>query len=74
MPEHLAYHRCNRKRGRSGGQVRIRARSEAPETPWFDYLFVSREELVKITDGTGWHLAQTIDTDAAIYIAVLEKD
>jgi SAM-dependent methyltransferase len=73
-PDHLAYHRLNRKRGRMAGQVRIRARSRRLKTPWFDYLFVSRKEMREIVKGTGWHVARTIPPRGAQYIAVLEKD
>ena len=72
-PEHLAYHRRNRARGRPGGQVRIRARSKLLKTPWFDYLFVSRKELREIVSGTGWKVARTIPDRAEQYIAVIEK-
>ena len=73
VPEHLAYHRRNRARGRSGGQIRIRARSKLLKTPWFDYLFVSRKEMREIVDGTGWHIARTMPERGEQYIAILEK-
>jgi SAM-dependent methyltransferase len=73
VPEHLAYHRRNRKRGRSGGQVRIRARSKLLKTPWFDYLFVSRKEMREIVRGTGWRVVRTIPDRGENYIAVIEK-
>jgi SAM-dependent methyltransferase len=76
-PEHLAYHKRNRRRGRTAGQVRIRARSGSSKTPWFDYLFVSRDEMRNIAEGTGWHIARTFDTPETIeaqYVAILEKD
>ena len=73
-PDHLAYHRRNRKRGRIAGQVRIRARSRSLKTPWFDYLFVSRKEMREIVRGTGWHVARTTPARGPQYIAILEKD
>jgi SAM-dependent methyltransferase len=73
-PEHLAYHRFNRKRGRKPGHLRIRVRYKNVVGPWFDYLFVSVAELEDMLDGTGWHLERTITDDSAIYVAVLEKD
>jgi SAM-dependent methyltransferase len=72
-PEHLAYHARNRRRGRMGGQIRIRIRYRDVATPWFDYLFLSRPELEKLVAGTGWRLQRTIDDDGALYVAVLEK-
>jgi len=72
-PAHLEYHKLNRKRGRMGGQVRIRVRFEKYATPWFDYLFVSKEEMDEILKGTGWKVKQYIDSGNALYIAIIEK-
>ncbi|RLI41726.1 hypothetical protein DRO59_06190 [Candidatus Bathyarchaeota archaeon] len=72
-PAHLEYHKLNRKRGRMGGQVRIRVRFEKYATPWFDYLFVSKEEMDEILKGTGWKVKQFIDSENALYIAIIEK-
>ena len=72
-PFHLAYHEQNRGRGRMAGQVRLRVRYRAFKTPWFDYLFVSREELAGLLVGTGWKIRETIDSPGATYIAVIEK-
>lgn len=72
-PVHLAYHEHNRRRGRMGGQIRIRIRYREVATPWFDYLFLSRPELEELLAGTGWRLARTIEDDPPLYIAVIEK-
>ena len=55
------------------GQVRIRVRFKNLKTPWFDYLFVSKEEMVQIVDGTGWHVEEFLDSGRAGYIGVLSK-
>jgi SAM-dependent methyltransferase len=73
-PDHLAYHESNRRRGRMGGQIRMRVRFRKSIGLWFDYLFVSRDEMRGIVDGTGWHVAQTLDSDGHTYITILEKD
>lgn len=73
-PDHLAYHAWNRERGRMGGQTRIRVRYKRSIGQWFDYLFVSREEMRDLVAGTGWHLARTIDSLGPAYVAILEKD
>lgn len=70
---HLAYHTRNRRRGRMSGQIRIRIRYRQLATPWFDYLFLSRKELEELVDGTGWRLADTIEDEPPLYIAVLER-
>jgi hypothetical protein len=72
-PEHLAYHARNREQGKPPGQVRIRVRYKRYVTPWFDLLMVSKDELLQITNGTGWELRETIDDERGLYVAVLEK-
>ena len=72
-PEHLAYHARNRKRGRMGGQLRIRIRHGSYATPWFDYLLVSPEEMAELAAGTGWELRRVIDKGEHVYVGVLER-
>jgi SAM-dependent methyltransferase len=71
-PLRTAYHAYNRQRGRMGGQARIRVRFRKTKGPWFDYLFVSRDELREILSGTGWQLSHTIDSEDSMYIAVIK--
>lgn len=74
-PEHRAYHRWNRRRGRMGGQIRMRVRYRSYVTPWFDYLFVSPQELRELVRGTGWRIARILRAGRRPqYVAVLEKD
>lgn len=73
-PVHLAYHKRNRARGRMPGQVRIRVRYHNFATPWFDYLFASKKELMEILDGTGWRINRFIDSEGPVYVAVMEKE
>lgn len=72
-PDHLAIHARNRARGRLPGQVRIRVRYGVNKGRWFDYLFVSREEMEQLLDGTGWRVARFIDSDGPSYAAVIER-
>jgi SAM-dependent methyltransferase len=72
-PHHLAYHERNRRRGRMSGQIRLRIRFRELASPWFDYLFVSRDEMRALAEGTGWRLAETVDSDGPMYVAVLER-
>ena len=74
IPEHLAYHEFNRKRGRMSGQVRIRVRYRKYASPWFDYLLVSKEEMEAILTGTAWRVSKFIDSEAAPYIAIIDKN
>jgi hypothetical protein len=73
-PLHLRYHERNRRRGRMGGQIRIRIRYRDVATRWFDYLFLSRLELEELIRETGWRLARTIEDEPPLYVAVMEKE
>lgn len=70
---HRDYHRWNRRRGRMGGQIRIRARYGRLATPWFDYLFTSVRELERLIEGTGWTLDDVIEGAGPTYAFVLRK-
>lgn len=73
MPEHQAYHRLNKSRGRMPGQLRIRVRYKTSRSPYFDYLLVSPTELKKILQGTGWTIKTILPSDGPQYVAVIEK-
>jgi len=72
-PFHLRYHKLNRKRGRMAGQVRIRIRYQKYVGDWFDYLLVSKKEMLNILRGTGWRVKEFIDSRGPQYVAVIEK-
>lgn len=72
-PEHRAYHRRNRQRGRMAGQLRIRVRYARYCTPWFDYLLVSKREMERILAGTGWIIRRFVDSSGSTYVAVIER-
>jgi hypothetical protein len=55
------------------GQLRIRARYKKHATTWFDYLMVSKPEMEKIVEGTGWKINHYIDSDTSCYIAIIDK-
>lgn len=71
-PEHLAYHRLNRARGRMSGQLKLRIRYRSLATEWFDYLFVSRKELARLVKGTGWRVERCIG-DGPQFVAVIQR-
>jgi SAM-dependent methyltransferase len=77
-PDHLAYQERNRERGRMPGQVRLRVRYKKLAGEWFDYLFLSEEELEQLAHGTGWRLKTTVSGDGGFggesYLAVLCKE
>ena len=72
-PVHLAYHRRNRRRGRMGGQLRLRVRYKMRISPWFDYLLASQEEVRRIVAGTGWTVAKIITDGKAPFVVRLVK-
>lgn len=71
--DHLAYHAENRSKGRMGGQIRMRVRYKKYRSPWFDYLFLSREELESLLNGTGWHLKEIIAESGPGYAVHIER-
>jgi hypothetical protein len=72
--DHLAYQERNRARGRLGGQVRMRVRHGHFASEWFDWLFVSADELNELVMGTGWRVARILTDATAGYVAVLDKE
>jgi SAM-dependent methyltransferase len=72
-PAHRAYLDRNLQRGRLAGQIRFRVRHRGAATPYFDFLFVSRDEMAELATNGGWRLARTVDGDAG-YVGVLEKE
>src|SRR5215510_5021413 len=73
-PAHSAYHKLNRKRGRMAGQLRIRVRYKGVIGSWFDYLLVSKDELRKILNKTGWAIERFINGNDGLYIMLLRRE
>lgn len=71
-PADLAYFQQNRKRGRLGGQIRLRVRYKAYATPWVDYLMVSLDEMREIVSDTGWEVDQVF-TDDDFFVGVIAR-
>ncbi|MFC1946631.1 class I SAM-dependent methyltransferase [Chloroflexota bacterium] len=72
-PDHLNYLEYNRNHGRMSGQLKVKVRYKKHATPWFDYLIVSKDEMEKILDGTGWRVRKYIDAGDSHYAAIIEK-
>ena len=73
-PIQLAYMARNRARGKMSGQFRHRERYRSLKGPWFDWLFVSRDEMREIVAGTGWVVRKFIDPEGDQFVGVIEKD
>lgn len=73
-PEHLEYHEFNRRRGRMPGQIRMRIRYGKTVGAWFDYLFVSPEEMREILANTDWHIRELMESGEPRYFAVIGKN
>ena len=73
-PDHLEYHKFNRRRGRMAGQLRLRIRFRKCIGRWLDYLIVSKKEMEEILKGTGWKIREYIDSGDSAYIAAIEKE
>jgi hypothetical protein len=67
------YQRGNRQRGRMAGQIRMRIRFQKSASRWFEWLFVSPNEMKSILKGTGWKVTRLIEGDRPSYVAVIEK-
>ncbi len=72
-PDHLEYHEFNRQRGRMPGQIKMRVRYRKAVGAWFDYLFVSPDEMREILVGTAWHIEELIESGEANYFAIIGK-
>jgi hypothetical protein len=72
-PAHLSYHKRNRRRGRLAGSLRLRVRYRKYATSWFEYLIVSKNEMKKILEGTGWKIKRFLSSQGPAYIAVIIK-
>jgi SAM-dependent methyltransferase len=73
LKEHLEYLRFNKKRGRMAGQIRMRIRYGKIVGDWFDYLFVSPDEMEKILEKTDWRVKEFFNSEQVNYFAVIEK-
>jgi sugar/nucleoside kinase (ribokinase family) len=73
FPCHLAYHRYNRERGRMSGQLRIRVRYRNHASPWFDYLFASRDEIKELVEETAWEAAAFAPKKQPSFVVTLSK-
>lgn len=65
------YQAGNRDRGKMGGVERLRVRYRQYATPWYDVLFVSRDELTHLASESGWTVRRFIN-DGAGYVGVLD--
>ncbi len=72
--DHLEYHELNRQRGRMPGQIRMRVRYRRAVGEWFDYLFVSPEEMEAIVAKTAWKIKDFIEGEEPDYIALIGKN
>ena len=70
---HLDYLKSNKRRGRMAGQIRMRIRFEKAVGEWFDYLFVSPEEMQDILSDTDWQIVEFIESGESHYFAVIGK-
>jgi SAM-dependent methyltransferase len=72
--DHLEYHELNRQRGRMPGQIRMRVRYRRTVGEWFDYLFVSPEEMEAIVAETAWRIKDFIGDEEPDYVALIDKN
>ncbi len=70
---HTKYHKQNRRKGKCGGEVILRARYLNYITPWFKYWLAAKSEIKQMLVGTDWHVCKFINSKGPIYIAVIIK-
>jgi len=76
-PYHLNYHEFKRKRKEPIGQIRMRVRYKSYIGDWFNYLFVTPNEMEKMAKETGWKIKSIFKPEqrkAGGYIAILKKN
>jgi len=72
-PDHLQYHRLNKKRGRMPGQIRLRVRFGRIAGEWFDYLLVSPKEMEALLRNSDWQIERLIGSGEPSYYAIVRK-
>ena len=70
---HLKYQKRNKKLGRMVGQIKLRVRYFQYIGEWFDYLFVSPEEMEAIIEDSDWKIREFINSNESAYFALIEK-
>src|SRR2546427_12169616 len=73
QPFHLAYHRRNRRDGKMPGELPIRVRYKKNTTPWVDYLIVSKKEMKRILEGSGWRIRRFVDSKGYVSSGRIER-
>ena len=73
-PDHLQYHQSNIRRGRMAGQTKVRVRFGKIIGAWFDYLFVSPEEMEGLLEDSDWQVERFIGSEKENYFAIIWKN
>ena len=73
LPADVAYRRSNRKQGKLPGQMRVRIRHRDVVGEWLDFVFASKDEVIRVVEGTGWQVSHFIDGEAGSFAVILEK-
>ncbi|MDO8649509.1 MAG: methyltransferase domain-containing protein [Candidatus Peregrinibacteria bacterium] len=72
-PDHLAYHRRQRKKGKYPGQMKLRIEYKGLIGEWFQWLHVSSKLLKEALEKTPWKLGKLIRARDGHYLAVIVK-
>jgi SAM-dependent methyltransferase len=70
-PVHLAYHECNRARGRPIGQMTLRMEYGGQVGPWFDFLILAPDEVDALAEQAGWRVERVFGEGQAAFTVVL---
>jgi len=72
-PNHLAYHKRQRKKGKYPGQMKIRIEYKSSIGEWFRWLHVSSKLLKEGLQKTSWKLQKLIRARDGHYLAIIVK-
>ncbi len=72
-PDHLAYHRRQRKKGLYPGQMKLRIEYKGKVGEWFPWLHVSSKVLKDALRESSWKLQRLIRAKDGHYLAVIGK-
>jgi len=71
--DELEYRKRNIGEGRLPGHMRMRIMIKQTIGSWFDYLFVSKQEMEYLLEDTGWRVRKFIGGVMPTYVAIMEK-
>ena len=73
QPDDIEYRKLNKLKEKMAGQWKIRVRYKKYISNWHEFLFVSKNEMKRLLNGTGWKVKKFIESPGGSYIAIIQK-